>query len=485
MNLQPSLAKRVCAAVLILSLQAGGAAHAADLSAQMANMFGSGVLSNVTGPGAYQSQTQNIYTGGELQLRMPTRNYQFWSYSLPSIAAGCGGVDAYLGSFSHIKSDQFKAVLEQVAKQYAALLFKAALKSINPLIESVIGDLQKSLESVNQANGNTCAMARSLLDATSTTTGMTSETSCVAMAMKVWDEDEASAKVRCKSTQAPTNAAAQASADPAIKALADKDMNLVWEALRGSSFTTEEKTVFMNIAGTILIFKPANNGDAPKTPQEHAAAIDSLSVLLNGNEPAVTPDQVRITNWLACNDDQCMSPTRSTVSITPFTTQVRLMMEGIRDAVVNRIPLTATQIRFINMTRVPVYRMLSAGYTGDSSSRREAHIDLLITRYSKVIAYDYAYAYLRTSLKDVRTYLGMARLTNAVEEKQSARLISNVDALMKEIEVEHQKAQGQVRDANAVIDDLQRTEREMRANLPGSIRGMLDMSTLLRGAGGR
>jgi conjugative transfer pilus assembly protein TraH len=480
----PGLGKRIGALTMILCLQANGAVRAADLSTQMANMFGSGTLSNVTGPGAYQSQTQHIYTGGELQLRMPSRNYQFWSFSLPQISAGCGGVDAYLGSFSHMKSDQFEAMLKEVAKQYKGLLFKAALKSINPLIESVIGDLQKTLESVSQANGNTCAMARALLDATSTTTGMTSETSCVSAAMALGDELP-QAQGRCKVSQTQTNTDAKNSANPAIQALADKDMNLVWEALRGSSFSAEEKTVFMNIAGTILIFKPANNGDTPKTPQEHSASIDSLSILLNGNEPAPGPDQVRITNWLGCNDDNCLAPTRSTVAITPFTTQVRLMMESIRDAVNSRTQLTPTQVRFINMTRVPVYRMLSAGYKSDSSARQIQMVDLLIARYSKVIAYDYAYAYLKTSLKDVRTYLGMARLTNAVEEKQSAKLIANVDNLVKDVELEHQKALGQVREANAVIDDLQRVEREMRANLPGSIRGMLDMSQLMRGASGR
>jgi conjugative transfer pilus assembly protein TraH len=479
------LAGRACGTLLIVALQAQSAAQAADLSQQMAGMFGSGSLANVTGPGAYRGQTQNIYTGGELQLRFPSRSYQYWSFSLPSVKAGCGGVDAYLGSFTHISKAQFKDMLQAVAQSYEGLLFKAALKSINPLIESVIGDVQKTLESVSQSNGNSCAMAQALLDATSTATGMTAQNSCVSAAMNVFGDDLAAASSRCKLDQVETTTAAKNSTDPATKALADRDMNLVWEALSGSSLSADEKTVFMNIAGTIVIYKPGNNANVPRTPMEHAPGVDSLNSLLFGDEPGNTLDTVRLNGWMTCQTADCLQVTRGALEVTPFTTQVRLMMESIRDAVVARTPLTPAQVNFINMTSVPIYRLILAGYAGGSGARNAELIDILINRYAKVTAYDYAYAYMRKALKDVRVYLGMALLRNKVEEAQSRRLIDNVDRFLVEIDREHGKVLGQVREASAVVDDLQRIERDMRATLPGSIRGMLDISNLIRGGSGR
>ncbi|MCW5632782.1 MAG: conjugal transfer protein TraH [Rubrivivax sp.] len=475
------LFNRIVATGLILATHAMGAAQAADLSQQMATMFGSGALANVTGPGAYRSQTQNIYVGGELQLRFPSRNYQFWSFTMPSINAGCGGVDAYMGSFSHISSDQFKDMLEAVARSYAGLLFKAALKSINPLIESVIGDLQKSLESWSQASGNTCAMAETMLDASWSDNGVTSRSQCVQYAMAQYGEDRAAAEQRCRRGTAGPNADARSSANPAVRELADRDINIVWEALRGSSLPSDEKTVFMNIAGTVVVFKAANNGDAPRSPVEHSASIDSLAVLLHGNAPDPNDSLVRIDNWLACDSDECLNPTAAPATITPFTTHVRTMLAGIRDAVVARTPLTAAQIQFVNMTNVPVYRMLAVGYTGSSAAGDSDLVDLLIERYAKVIAYDYAYTFMRRALKDLRVYLGMARLRNRVEETQSRKMMDNVDRLMTEVEAEHSKALARVRDANAVVEQLMQLERNMRASLPGSIRGMLDLSSLMRG----
>jgi conjugative transfer pilus assembly protein TraH len=484
-QLRPGPLRRTCAVILILALQATSAAQAADLSAQMASMFGSGTLANVTGPGAYKSQTQNVYAGGELQLRFPGRNYQLWSYSLPSITAGCGGVDAYLGSMSHINSTDFKNMLEAVARSYAGLLFKAALKSINPLIESVIGDMQKTLESASQFNGNTCAMAQLLINSTSEYSGMTSESTCVTAAMQIYGEDHPAAMRRCKVDQATTNAAAKASSNPAEKELADRNLNLVWEALRGSTFSADEKTVFMNIAGTRIIYKPGDNGNRPQTPRELPPSIDSLTTLLHGNEPGSTVDKVKVRNWLACNDDECLQPTANIVEITPFPTYVRQMIEGIRSDIVARRALTPAQKQFVNMTRVPVYRMLAIGYTSGSGVGNDELTDLLIHRYAKVIAYDYAYMFMRNALKDVRGYLGMAKLRKRAEEVNSQLLVDNVNRLLAEIESEHTKALGQVREANAVVEDLQRVEREIRTSLPGSIRGMLDMSNLMRGAGGR
>ena len=130
---------------------------------------------------------------------------------------------------------------------------------------------------------------------------------------------------------------------------------------------------------------------------------------------------------------------------------------------------------------LPVYRMLAVGYTGRSGAGDVDLVDLLVERYSKVIAYDYAYTFRRRALKDLRVYLGMARLRNRVEEAQSRKMLDNVDRLMVEIEAEHTKALAKVRDANAVIEQLMQLERNMRTSLPGSIRGMLDLSSLMRG----
>ncbi len=483
---RPTLLQRAVAVLVILSLHALQAASAADLSQQMASMFGNGALANVTGPGAYRAQTQNIYTGGEMQLRFPARTYQLYSFQLPHITAGCGGVDLFMGSFSHISSDKFKEMLEAVAQSFSGLLFKAALKSINPLIESVIGDLQKTLESVSQYSNNACAMAEALMEQTSAATGMTAQNSCVRSAMAVFGDDLPKAQARCKvpGGAEATNAAAKASNDPNVAAMADRDINLIWQALSGSTLNRQEKEVFMNIAGTVLIYKPANNGEKPKTPQPYEPAVDSLATMLHGHQAGANASQVVVKNWISCPDADCMAPQLIDKTITPFPVLARQMLESIRDRLINRQALAANEIQFVNMTRVPVYRLMAAGYSKDSASGAQDLVDILIDRYANVVAYDYAYTFMRVALRDARLYVSMAAVQNRVEQTQRDAMIANVNRLMEEIDREHSKALARVREARSLIDDLQAIERDMRLSMPTSIRNMQDISNLLRGGRG-
>ena len=97
------LARAAIAAGLSLALATPAAAGSLNQSAQQ--MFDDlGVVGNVTQPQAFRGQTLNTYTGGSLFVRSPTKSYQLAAFSAPYIKAGCGGIDIYGGSFSHIAS---------------------------------------------------------------------------------------------------------------------------------------------------------------------------------------------------------------------------------------------------------------------------------------------------------------------------------------------------------------------------------------------
>jgi conjugative transfer pilus assembly protein TraH len=476
--------RRLIAVALIAALQASAIVQAADLSQQMAGMFGNGAMSNVTGPGAYRSQTQRIYMGGEMELRLPTRTYQMFSYSMPSIHAGCGGADAYLGSFSHITSDQLKHMLEQVATQYGALLFKTALKSINPLIESVIGDLQKSLESINASNANTCGLAQQLVNATAgPQVGAIGQDACERAAIWYYNEDPAAAKRRCKTDTTSTNNDVKSSGAPGAEQYAQRDVNLVMAALEKSSYSRVEKELFMNVGGTAILYAAAEHQDQPLTPKFLDPSVDSLRTLLFGNAPGNTPDTVKIEGWWTCDNDECLNPTQQTNEVTPFPVLVSQKLQSIRDSILNRTPLTAAQIGFINMTNIPIYRLMSLGNLRDADAKNTEMVDQLIARYSKIIAYDYAYAFLRTSLKDVKLYLHLTPVKDKVEQSNVAVITQNIENMLDQLQVEHGRAAGAIRDMRAVVDDLKDIERDLQTSLPASIRGMRNMSLLIKGRG--
>jgi conjugative transfer pilus assembly protein TraH len=58
---------------------------------------GSGVTTNVTNPGAHKDQSAGYYSGGGVSARNRVKNAQIATLQLPSINAGCGRIDMFMG----------------------------------------------------------------------------------------------------------------------------------------------------------------------------------------------------------------------------------------------------------------------------------------------------------------------------------------------------------------------------------------------------
>ena len=98
-------------------------------------MFNSlGAIGNYTAPGAFRGQTFNTYTGGSLFMRAPNKVYQLAAIQFPSARAGCGGIDVFGGSFSHISAAEFKNMLRNITAALPGIAFQLALESVSPLL---------------------------------------------------------------------------------------------------------------------------------------------------------------------------------------------------------------------------------------------------------------------------------------------------------------------------------------------------------------
>ncbi|MFD0954742.1 conjugal transfer protein TraH, partial [Virgibacillus natechei] len=117
----------------VLSLLLAGflfsGAAAADVNGDMNKFFNKlGFDSNVTGAAAWQGQAAGYATGGNIFLRNQVKQLQVVSFTPPSLNAGCGGIDAYLGSFSYLNSEQLTQFVQQLMTNAAGYLFDLALQ---------------------------------------------------------------------------------------------------------------------------------------------------------------------------------------------------------------------------------------------------------------------------------------------------------------------------------------------------------------------
>ncbi|NYY79549.1 hypothetical protein DMI66_27545 [Escherichia coli] len=104
----------LCAALLTVT-----PAASADVNSDMNQFFNKlGFASNTTQPGVWQGRPPGMPMVAPC-MPAPGQNIQLISMTLPDINAGCGGIDAYLGSFSFINGDQLQRFVKQIMSNAA------------------------------------------------------------------------------------------------------------------------------------------------------------------------------------------------------------------------------------------------------------------------------------------------------------------------------------------------------------------------------
>jgi conjugative transfer pilus assembly protein TraH len=169
---------------------------------------------------------------------------------------------------------------------------------------------------------------------------------------------------------------------------------------------------------------------------------------------------------------ECLNPSRTTVSVKPFTSQVAERLRKISDNIATRSPQTAADIGFINNTSEPVYKMLAVANAVPGSNTAES----LIETYKDVIALDYAETFLTRAIKQALTALSQSLKRSEVENQYAQNIRTNALEAMKLIAVEKQTAYGKVRSVSSMAQDLQTLERQLWSTMPPAVKSMLDFS---------
>src|SRR5437867_6191933 len=336
-------------------------ANAADLQGEIDSMFTNlGAVGNYTQPGAFRGQAYNTYTGGGIYLRSPNKVYQLATIQFPYVKAGCGGIDVFAGSFSHLSAAEFKNVLKSITANLPGVAFQLALSAVTPLLGQK-AEWAKSLETfINNARINSCETATSLVRGAANATGFDAFSSCVRIAIELGLEpDEDGARRRCRSSQDATLAAGASSGNADARAMVPFTGNLTWQALkRVNTIDDNERELIMSMVGTVIYYPTSQNRD----PDVMGPTLTSITHLLYGNADAGSGN-VTIT-LLKCSDfTDCTGVTQNTSYVLkPFTTKAEEIMRNISDKIATRSSApTPSEIGFVNITSEPVYRMLSIG----------------------------------------------------------------------------------------------------------------------------
>jgi conjugative transfer pilus assembly protein TraH len=442
---------------LVLSIGTLSDAIAGTMGNQLQEYFTKmGGGSNATAPSTYKNQAAGYYNGGSFYGRLPVQTAKLGHIQMPGFKAGCGGIDAWVGGFSHLKAEELMKALRTIGGNMGSYAFMLAIESISPEIYNVMNELNALAQKINGLSVNTCEAAATALGGMLPQSDATSKHLCQAMGSSLGKvSDWTAARHECGA-----GGKRQEFLDLAHDGLRDtfKDQfNLVWQAIQHNDFLKASKPLaelFMTLSGTLIVKR---EGEGYHTTHKKSRAIDQsfIKALLHGGT---------IDIYHCGADEKCLNPTLSTHEQISMNDQslvgrVEKILQEIVIKIYNDTALDPPEIKFLNSTTLPVYKILNV-----LTAFKKGHAPLEITSYSELIALDMLNHFLIEVLDIVEESIAHLRKAQ-VSDDAIKEYLSTLQQVRMLIITERESAMTHMNATLAMIKSVQLVEKQLHVYL--------------------
>ncbi len=396
--------KRIISIVSILCLVTTQVALAGVEKDMKRFWEGAGGIVNSTGPTSVDAQSAGYYTLGGMYARTPVKNTQIASVTMPSIKAGCGGINMHNGGFSFLNSDEMSKTLKAISNNASTFALQLSLETLSPVIARKVEELMTWIQRINQININSCETAASLVGGVWPRHERASQTICSTLANSSGvAADFAQSRHNCFSDKEGTQEKIRSKNKELYDKLAVEDVNLAWKAIKESglfgdlsspeTLDAQLAQLFMTLSGTVII----RGGDTPKYEfiSGRMAHNDIIQVLMEGGD---------IKYHKCDNTDKCLNVAREgnhqTIKATDaFKSKIDKLMYALLNKVRADEALSEEEKTFLNnKAQIPLYKILNvySAYSGADSL-----FELPV--YTDAIATQMLFEYLNDVLRQVET----------------------------------------------------------------------------------
>lgn len=454
-----------------------------------------GAAANITPGQAVSSQGTVGYSGGSVAWRVPNKNLRPIQITLPSMKAGCGGIDLHMGGWSFVNKDQFVQALRNFGQASVGYFFQLALKSISPEISAALDTIQYYANQMNQWSLNSCEYAQKAAQGAwdIVNKGMQTDGENANRADGT-ASDNLAAKQDLNDSGNPIRAAFKAH----YKSIFGKDYatgntnltrpeadakpnpgpyNLVWEILNRSnahtSMSKEEMEMVMSLTGTpILRISGTTDGSDVKATPDPKIPLFGFKELVGFDTivsvPLAPVTYTAIKTYTCGSDVLCEAPADSPTTAKPFKAAIVEAIGVIQNAIrtrqsgVAQINASATATMVLRMSSVPIYRAVALSETsGIAGIVATGMIEELADFAAIDAAVNFIHYYL--GILDSATLVGLKLNDPAQKDLDTLKLrIRSIREDMHQQVLAFYQAKG---DPYTRIDRLDKVERAMYANM--------------------
>lgn len=399
----------------------------ADIASDLADFWtksGGGV--NASRPMTYDGQRAGYATLGSVQVRTRSRSSELYNIQLPSVRAGCGGIDIFGGSFSFISAEELIALMEAIMQNAAGFAFELALESMSPAVQETVAKLRDLVQQVNAMNVNSCEAGQILASSLWPAMDGASQHVCETIgSYQGMFADRLAAKHGC-GTGGQRNATLSA-ANAELQEQVPTNVNYAWRAIQKNAFLSSDPALaefFMTLTGTIITLEPASENEGPQQNPiaPRAASSEMIEALVEGGTVQI----------LRCDDyADCLEPSAQDVTIADANSLIartRATILGIKDAIEEgdaQIPDAA--VALLGMTSVPVLDMLVTGM-----SYQHVFVESEIDAMAEVVAVDLAMIYIDRALQEMSAAASRVATFGALPLEYQKQIQATLNSLGKE-----------------------------------------------------
>jgi len=411
-----------------------------------------GSAANVTPAQAISTQSLLGYSGGGVTWRVPNRTFQPFQMSPPSIKAGCGGIDFYLGGFSFVNKDAFVQALRNFGQAAVGYFFMLALRSMAPEVAVTLEAINDIAQRVNQFGMGSCQAAKL---AVNTVAGKwlddnKRDASSYARSVGEFVDDVDSVMGMTTAKDAMKKKYEQNyGKDRSLLTAADiggkppVDVNLVFWLMKQSNqdVTADEINVIMSLVGPAYILKSFETGP------EGGVINDGRGEALSFLDLVGSPDQdtANVKLW-KCANVECTDLTDSTEAIKSFSRMAYEMIDKLRTAIIAKTnpltTLTPLEMSILKLSSLPLARYAALTY---SSGIVSGAANAMQSDIAQLVALEAATNFVRlySQLLEKAAAGGGSKLTNLHEERV-------------------ERIRGRIKDLNADIGQLTKVTYALR-----------------------
>jgi conjugative transfer pilus assembly protein TraH len=463
----------------------------ANVESDMADMFGSmGANTSFSSPGAYKSQASSLYTAGGFNARFGNKNFSPMNIQMPSVSAGCGGIDFFAGAFSFANKEQFLEFTRNLGNNAAGVAFDIALDALDPLVGGAIGKIRDLVNKMNQFGMGSCQAAQMAVGGLAGELGESLQKSCEKTSIETGqNSDGAEAAWYCKS--APRlikqrndikqrygwdgTAAGMLSAKFNKASIAMTGGNLTLMAAQNYNLDAEQKRWLLSIIGTMTSPKPpkndSNEDPIPKSKLYSPTITSASDILSYFSTDSAYEGKVKI-KLLKCSDPDGGSGSSdnpfNAINCTPedvmyksFKTMVKENLAVLKTNIDSGGRADATNqsqiIQIVNNSSLPLLKMALMD-SASGSNLTEKAID--------VISLDLARQYLTNLSKAAKEVLGSYQSQDKSEQAVIELGYKNLDLAINTIRQEYSEALQKASNELAFADYLKKFDSHFKSSAP-------------------